>query len=79
VEFAPALNAHFMAFAAGAMLFVSMHELIPPARRCRHISMFLWGMVVSMLVYWLLAAITVGYIKPVTMNQRAQRAASRTL
>ena len=29
VSIAPKMNAHFMAFAAGAMLFVSIHELIP--------------------------------------------------
>jgi ZIP family zinc transporter len=59
VELAPALNAHFMAFAAGAMLFVSIHELIPMARRYRHIKLFFLGMIFSMLVYGLLA-ITIG-------------------
>jgi ZIP family zinc transporter len=57
---APSLNAHFMAFAAGAMLFVSIHELIPMARRYRHMGLFLWGMVLSGLVYWLLASMTIG-------------------
>jgi ZIP family zinc transporter len=59
VELAPALNAHFMAFAAGAMLFVSIHELIPMARRYRHIRLFFLGMIFSVLVYGLLA-ITIG-------------------
>jgi ZIP family zinc transporter len=59
VGIAPSLNAHFMAFAAGAMLFVSIHELIPMARRYRHLGPFLGGVGVSMLVYWLLARLTV--------------------
>ena len=60
VGIAPSLNAHFMAFAAGAMLFVSIHELLPMARRYRHLGLFLGGTVLSMLVYWLLARLTVG-------------------
>jgi len=59
VGIAPSLNAHFMAFAAGAMLFVSIHELIPMARRYRHFGLFLGGAVFSALVYWLLAHLTV--------------------
>jgi len=59
VSIAPALNAHFMAFAAGAMLFVSIHELIPMARRYHHLGLFLGGVLVSVLVYWLLACLTV--------------------
>ena len=58
VSVAPALNANFMAFAAGAMLFVSVHELIPMARRYRHLGLFLGGTVLSALVYWLLARLT---------------------
>ena len=60
VGIAPSLNAHFMAFAAGAMLFVSIHELIPMARLYRHLGAFLGGTVLSALVYWLLAHLTVG-------------------
>ena len=62
VGIAPALNAHFMAFAAGAMIFVSIHELIPMARRYRNIGLFVAGMVLSAAVYWLLARLTVGQI-----------------
>jgi len=58
VGIAPSLNAHFMAFAAGAMLFVSIHELIPMARRYRHLGSFLGGALLSVLVYWLLARLT---------------------
>jgi ZIP family zinc transporter len=60
VGVAPALNAHFLAFAAGAMLFVSVHELVPMAQRYRHLGFFVWGIVASALVYALLAALTTG-------------------
>lgn len=53
----PALNAHFMALAAGVMTFVSVHELIPMARRYRHMKLFIGGMLFSVLVYGLLSAI----------------------
>jgi ZIP family zinc transporter len=59
VGVAPGLNAHFMAFAAGAMTFVSIHELFPMARRYRLPWRFGSGMVLSVLVYLLLAAVTV--------------------
>jgi ZIP family zinc transporter len=59
VSVAPSLNAHFMAFAAGAMLFVSIHELMPMARRYRHLGLFLGGAVVSALVYLLLERLIV--------------------
>jgi ZIP family zinc transporter len=58
VGIAPSFNAHFVAFAAGAMLFVSIHELIPMARRYRHLGLFLAGVLLSALVYWLLARLT---------------------
>lgn len=58
VEIAPSLNARFLAFAAGAMLFVSIHELIPLARRYRHTGMFSVGMIVSVMVWGLLAQMT---------------------
>jgi ZIP family zinc transporter len=58
VGIAPSLNAHFMAFAAGAMLFVSIHELIPLARRYRHLTLFVGGVLLSVLVYWLLTRLT---------------------
>jgi ZIP family zinc transporter len=59
VGIVPSLNAHFLAFAAGAMLFVSIHELIPMARRYRYFGLFLGGVLLSALVYWLLARLTV--------------------
>lgn len=60
VGIAPALVGHFLAFAAGAMLFVSFHELIPMARRYRHPVSFLGGALLGTLVYVLLAGLTVG-------------------
>ncbi len=64
VGVAPALNAHFLAFAAGAMLFVSVHELVPMARRYRRPDSFLWGFLCSALVYALLARVTTGLTAP---------------
>jgi ZIP family zinc transporter len=51
----PALNAAFLAFAAGAMLFVSIHELIPMARRYQDTARFVAGLGLAALVYGLLA------------------------
>jgi ZIP family zinc transporter len=57
----PALNAYFMAFAAGAMIFVSIHELMPMAYRYRQPGWFVAGIALSFIVYRLLAqAIGVG-------------------
>jgi ZIP family zinc transporter len=55
VGIAPPFNAAFLAFAAGAMLFVSVHELIPMARRYGHTASFLAGIGLAALVYHLLA------------------------
>jgi ZIP family zinc transporter len=55
---APGLNAHFLAFAAGAMAFVSIHELIPMARRYRHTAHFLCGIAAGAIVHALLARLT---------------------
>jgi ZIP family zinc transporter len=54
VGIAPALNGFFLAFAAGAMLFVSVHELIPMARRYRRGSSFVAGAGLSLLIFALL-------------------------
>jgi ZIP family zinc transporter len=56
VGFAPALNARFLALAAGAMLFVSVHELLPMARRYRRPGPCLYGAGLAALGYALLAA-----------------------
>lgn len=60
----PTLNAHFLAIAAGAMLFISVHEFVPMARRYRHIGGFLGGIGAGALVWALLARMTVGLGPP---------------
>lgn len=62
VGIAPVFNAQFVAFAAGAMIFVAVHELIPMAKRYRHGGSFVLGAASSFLVYLLLASVTVGQI-----------------
>lgn len=57
VQFHPALNPLFMAFAAGAMIFVSVHELLPMAWRLRKTHLFIIGAILSVFVYALLAAL----------------------
>jgi ZIP family zinc transporter len=57
VHFYPALNPLFMVFAAGAMVFVSVHELMPMAWRYHKTHLFILGAVLSVLVYVLLAAL----------------------
>lgn len=50
----PGLNALFMAVAAGAMLFVSVHELLPMALRFGRLHLFGAGLALSVPVYLLL-------------------------
>lgn len=71
VGIAPTLNAHFLALAAGAMGFVSVHELIPMAKRYRQPSFFLCGMLLSVLVYAALAHVTVGLAAPSSTPSRS--------
>jgi len=51
------LNAYLMAFAAGAMIFVSLHELVPMAHRYRRPGWFIAGITLSIIVYRLLAQV----------------------
>lgn len=51
VDIIPALNPLFMAFAAGAMIFVSIHELVPMARRYGNLPLFAVGIGLSAVVY----------------------------
>jgi hypothetical protein len=44
-----------------SMLFVSIHELIPFARRYGHFGHFLLGAMLSVLVFWLLASAVAGH------------------
>ena len=55
VHFHPMLNPLFMAFAAGAMVYVSVHELLPMARMYNNTRLFIFGAMMSLLVYILLA------------------------
>jgi ZIP family zinc transporter len=57
VDLVPTLNPHFMAFAAGAMIFVSLHELVPMARRYGRLPLFGVGFGLSIVVYLILIAI----------------------
>lgn len=52
VHFFPFLNPLFMSFAAGAMIFISIHELMPMAKRYRKTSLFILGIFLSILIYW---------------------------
>ena len=55
VSASPGLNGYFLAFAAGAMLFVSFHELVPMARRYGKLAWFGAGVGLSVAVHQLLA------------------------
>lgn len=57
VHFHPALNPLFMAFAAGAMIFISVHELLPMARRYHNTHLFILGAIISAFVYALLTMV----------------------
>lgn len=51
----PGLVPLFMAFAAGAMIFVSLHELVPMAKRYGKTHLFSIGILASVAAYLLLA------------------------
>lgn len=53
----PAMVPLFMAFAAGAMIYVSLHELMPMAKRYGRLHLFAIGMLASCIVYLLLATL----------------------
>ena len=54
VDINPALNPLFMAFAAGAMVFISFHELLPMARRYGNPALFGAGALCALVAHWLL-------------------------
>jgi ZIP family zinc transporter len=45
------LEPFFMAFAAGAMIFISLHELLPMAKKYKRIFLFFLGALLSVIVY----------------------------
>ncbi len=51
VHFFQALNPLFMSFAAGAMIFISLDELFPMAKRYKKTSLFVLGIFLSIFVY----------------------------
>lgn len=59
VHLHPAFNPLFMAFAAGAMIYVSLHELMPMARLYRQTGLFVAGAVLSVVLY-----LTMGILLP---------------
>jgi ZIP family zinc transporter len=60
VHFHPTFNPLFLAFAAGAMVFVSVHELLPMAWRYHKTHLFILGGVLSVVVYVILAMVFPG-------------------
>jgi len=57
VGIVPALNPLLMAFAAGAMIFVSVHELVPMAERYGNLPLFGVGFALSVVVYLVLSTL----------------------
>lgn len=51
------INAIFLAVAAGAMLYISFHELIPMALRHKEKTAMLWGGAVAVILFFLLGLI----------------------
>lgn len=53
----PLLNPLFMAFVAGAMMFFSVYEALPMARRYRQIRLFGLGAILSVFTCTMLVAV----------------------
>jgi ZIP family zinc transporter len=56
----PCLASYFLAFAAGAMIFVSVHELLPMAQRYGRKGGILLGLLIGVCVHSLLALVIGG-------------------
>jgi len=54
------VNPFFLSFSAGAMIFVSFHELIPMSKRYGEYSIFIVGFLLSLLVYLGLSVVLPG-------------------
>jgi len=50
-------NFFILAFTAGAMIFISLHELLPEARRCKHNEWAILGVVVSLMTFYVLKSV----------------------
>jgi len=51
VDWMPTLTPLFISFAAGAMIFISINELLPMAVRYKKMSLFIIGIILSAFVY----------------------------
>lgn len=59
-DLAPRVGPFLLAFAAGAMVFVSVHELVPLARQYGRPRLLVAGMILSVVTYVALAAAILG-------------------
>ena len=57
ISIAPKLNSFFLSFAAGAMIFISLHELYPMAKKYKKTSYFFIGFLLSLAVYLILSTL----------------------
>lgn len=55
INIAPSFTPIFLAFAAGAMIFVSIDELLPLARNYKRTDLFLVGIGLSLITYFVLS------------------------
>ena len=55
VDWMPGLTPFFLSFAAGAMIFISINELLPMALKYKKTGLFIIGLILSVFVYLVLA------------------------
>jgi len=55
VDWMPVLTPFFLSFAAGAMIFISINELLPMALKYKKTGLFIIGLILSVFVYLVLA------------------------
>jgi len=51
-SFMPKLIPFFLSFTAGIMIFISLHELIPTARKYKDKSSIFWGLIISLIIFF---------------------------